>query len=833
MKLFKSSVALLLLPFLSIEAFAQESSRLERYNSAATQLGAYFEASNDRQPVLLVLKDGSPKLFGFLETEDSEGRRIIEPNADQGFQDCTAGAKLGAQISGVGSLQADPVGVIAGMSAAVARYELVDVPRCHTDFQARLFDALEKVKTKADVSHLAVLIGNVTYDLDGAIGQFDELEALFLAEQARIRSEIKKQLSTILDSQFSEDEISEIVTRQMSGMSKKFALYIREQASRQRRQDQISDIHATEEALKGFVLIAFQNDPNLAREISIGVSGLSRIAQTALKLADETNAIQAAALSFNVVGAVVSLMNAFGDKGPTYDEIILEEVRALSAALQDVREEMHGRFDHLETMLIQLQMHLDGRLATIDDKLDTLLKVYRESDERESLLAEIRDASIEYLLRAPFRKSYEKCLDGTAGTALSLKDFGDCLVELKAHAIDVAKLDMITGSGRVGEDVLGAVTKDLLITIDGTLSLGYLRSIYQVLREKDEPALRAIASPVEWSRGVDAFTTLIDRSEGLKNVAREQDRSGILKLERRKIEELIAEGEAIREAVVKLRSLGFAKLLELYQVEISELAELIAKEATAQMSAFPLMVTEERRRKTPIHDFGHSSVAKVTYVFERAIEISHGTLSGKRRSVFLRGTAVSREIPTLKQNDHIIRNNLANEINNLTEANATSMDPVVDRAELQKILRREYLAHDQVSSFTVTANAFIRPSVERALKTDAAIQQLARVRLLKLIFLHHVLLGREGDLSRNDDVVLEVIAALPDKPNQVMALLSDDQLPRDDKFSPSVVKWVTAALSEQAAALENARAYLSENTEMAFVDHYLARLHQLVAEARQ
>ncbi len=825
-------VAAFILPT-NLELAAQESSRLKRYNAIASQLNAFFESRNERHPVRLVLGEESPKLFGFLETRDESGRRIVEPSADLAFQDCTRDAKLSAGISGLGSLQADPVGVTAGMSAAVARYKLIDIPKCHSDFQTRLFDALQLSIVNGRVTGLALQIGEFTHNLSGTQDQLLQLGAYFEAEQIRIRADFKKEIASILEGQLSKDEIEEIASKQISSLSAKLNKYLREQADYQRRQKQISDIKLTEEGLQSFVLIAFQHDPKLARDISIGVSGVSNIAQTALKLADETDPLRSAALSFNVVGIAFSLFNAFGDKGPTYDEIILEEVRALSDSLSEVREEMHGRFDHLETMLIALSENLSNRLVIIDDKLSELIKLYRESNERDALQEEIIAASIEYLLRGPSERSYEKCLGGVAGIALNLKDFGDCLVEMKAYAIDVAKLDLITGSSRIGADVLGPVTSDLLISIDGTRSLGYLRSVFEELRDEGEPAIPAIASPREWSRGVDAFVTLIDRSSELENVAKKLDRGRILKLEKRKVEGLIDEGEAIRSAVNRLRNEGPEKLLTLYQAESRALAEVIAEITKEEMARLPLMVTRERRDKhveVRNHN-GHSSMPMGIYTFYRYIEISEGALAGQRREAYMRGTTTRGPTFTTGDNDSQVRDGFRNALSYLTEANA-SMNNVGNIDEIRNTLRLEYLNLERVGGFPPTAKALIRPTVRKALNSAAVATKLERVRLLKHILMHHVMLGRDDELDRIDEALFAAIAELPDQPDRLMAALNDDFLPGDVKLDQAVIAWITEALSRRAAAVETTRSYLSGLAQVGFVDHYLARLRQLSAETR-
>ena len=131
--------------------------------------------------------------------------------------------------------------------------------------------------------------------------------------------------------------------------------------------------------------VAFSN-PELSRQ-------LDAVGTSALTVYDALHAFRnlppgasqnlgAIALTGNLVGAGFALAAAFADSGPTPDQLLSAQILTLQRDVEQLREEMHERFDAVHD-------HLDSVYASMVDGFDVLLAGNRRSFR--SIMAQLDD----------------------------------------------------------------------------------------------------------------------------------------------------------------------------------------------------------------------------------------------------------------------------------------------------------------------------------------------------------------------------------------------------------------------------------------------------------
>ncbi|MCB0105877.1 MAG: hypothetical protein KDE53_08205, partial [Caldilineaceae bacterium] len=74
----------------------------------------------------------------------------------------------------------------------------------------------------------------------------------------------------------------------------------------------------------------------------------------------------------NILGAVVSIVSLFGNSGPTPDQMILEEIGKLRKQVDQLRTEMHARFDRIDQELNIIYTTMQERFDKIDIQLGVI-----------------------------------------------------------------------------------------------------------------------------------------------------------------------------------------------------------------------------------------------------------------------------------------------------------------------------------------------------------------------------------------------------------------------------------------------------------------------------
>ena len=114
-------------------------------------------------------------------------------------------------------------------------------------------------------------------------------------------------------------------------------------------------------------------DPEAGSHISVvgdavfGVYG----AVKAFGLADHLGAntdLASLALSANLIGVALTLFGSFVDTGPSADEVIIEEIGKLREQVQELRSEMHARFDGVHEHLARVMDRLDEGFGLLSNQ---------------------------------------------------------------------------------------------------------------------------------------------------------------------------------------------------------------------------------------------------------------------------------------------------------------------------------------------------------------------------------------------------------------------------------------------------------------------------------
>jgi hypothetical protein len=119
-------------------------------------------------------------------------------------------------------------------------------------------------------------------------------------------------------------------------------------------------------------------DPERGKQISVVGSSLIQIADAytswtkavaGLGTLDALTSLSTAAMTGNVISAVLNVVSLFGPAQPTPEQMILEEIGKLRQQVSQLRTEMHDRFDRVDAQLNTIYTTLQDRFDKIDLRL--------------------------------------------------------------------------------------------------------------------------------------------------------------------------------------------------------------------------------------------------------------------------------------------------------------------------------------------------------------------------------------------------------------------------------------------------------------------------------
>lgn len=220
-------------------------------------------------------------------------------------------------------------------------------------------------------------------------------------------------------------------------------------------------------------------------DAALGVQGAVHAFHAAGEIG-ASNSLASLALSGSLVSVGTALIGSLFDTGPTADEIIIEEIGKLRAQVEDLREEMHKRFDgvheHLDEVVERLDSGFDllsEDIADVRARLEEVKLGLREA--REEIDAVARGLTFTYvnmtqqhaqLMKAVIGQDTSRCTE----PLLSMENVdGDLLRDCRAHYVSLARLVagdqvVIPEVSEISEDPFRS---DVVLHPDRTVNAGF------------------------------------------------------------------------------------------------------------------------------------------------------------------------------------------------------------------------------------------------------------------------------------------------------------------------------------------------------------------------
>ncbi|MCB0188490.1 MAG: hypothetical protein KDE31_29670, partial [Caldilineaceae bacterium] len=239
---------------------------------------------------------------------------------------------------------------------------------------------------------------------DGTVTiSLNELNAMTKAEFDKINVTIDQIQTTIKDI----DERQKVIVDYLSKQAERQA---EQEAARKKAEEYQLKINAFQSGLSILTTITAQIDPERAKQVSVvGTSFL----QTAVAIngwikgtagkdpLDKVFSLSTVVMTGNVLGAVMNVISLFGDSGPTPEEQILEEIGRLRQQVNELRVEMHDRFDRIDQGLNSIYTTMHDRFDQIDIQLGkingNIIEVQQSLLELDLKLSRIERNNFEFL----------------------------------------------------------------------------------------------------------------------------------------------------------------------------------------------------------------------------------------------------------------------------------------------------------------------------------------------------------------------------------------------------------------------------------------------------
>ena len=375
------------------------------------------------------------------------------------------------------------------------------------------------------------------------------------------------------------------------------------------------------------------SDPELGRQIRATNDAVFRVrdAIEAFEAARDVGAnltLASFALTGNVVGASLALMSAFGDSGPSADEIILEQIHKLREEVQEVRKEMHERFDQVRNEMHRrfegVHDQLDGMYASTVEAFNVVLGENRENHEQ--VVNGLEDARLQLagiagtqldtqfiLVRATESLAgliedleMAPCVrlhDPAGGDPMTISKFRDCRAQIEALG------DQLPGLQLLGNEPPSGTTQAAWLEArpDRTISQS-LGRFQRLLRATGPEGTDRAAALAETVVGPDAWFYVVDQHDWFLSEYPEHASEGgseegarFARTMRVQRADLVGYAEAIRDELLAFqedsRPTVFSKLLD--EAWSPEAADTVL----ATIADFPggalLSCYEEAQREVP------------------------------------------------------------------------------------------------------------------------------------------------------------------------------------------------------------------------------------------
>ncbi|MFN8442456.1 MAG: hypothetical protein U0175_16895 [Caldilineaceae bacterium] len=282
---------------------------------------------------------------------------------------------------------------------------------------AKIFDAMNKPKVKVGIREVngakvakedpslgipQAIIDKMTDDgmlrisldqlMDISINQFDNLGKSMTDVQKTLKEIDAKQNSIIdyLSNQAEKEAVQELARKKAAAYQLK--------------------LDAAKAGISILTTIAQQVNPKFAKEFSVVASSALQVgtalnawikAASGLGTLDKVFSLSTVVMTGNVLGAVMNVVSLFGDSKPSPEQIILDEIGKLRDQVNQLRTEMHDRFDRIDKSLNTIYSTMNDRFNQIDVQLGkingNILEVQQSLVELDLKLSRIERNNFEFL----------------------------------------------------------------------------------------------------------------------------------------------------------------------------------------------------------------------------------------------------------------------------------------------------------------------------------------------------------------------------------------------------------------------------------------------------
>ncbi len=780
----------------------------------------------------LILPNDFPRIPNYVESRSADGKRIITPSGDSLYRDCMINMRLGLGLDVGGSFGADPAGLFFGGITSYARSQLA-AQQCVTDYRERLYSALSGIAVDQDIGRVRIAISdanNVLRDVqDDLLDRSVELEDLgnrMRVLEQKVREELGRKFRDQLTNLATKEELQQLLDTKISSLRNRMEAYFaeaqrREMAAAERQRAQ-QDIQYLASGLSAVADLLFRDDPVTRNAMKSAIANFAALAQIAITLTSGATGFQAFMLVLSAAGVINNMMGTMGRMGPTTDELILREVQELRKSLGELREELRTKLEDIVRMIDNFAQYASQRFDNLDARVQATLDLLRQFKEEDEVRRKISDAALAYLLTGNVRTSMQTCLEGFASRTLTEPTYAACLGDFKLYATDIAKADLIAGSGRIARDPLSEVGQRLYLSIDGGQSFGYLLSFYERIGGR---LLRPVPHPGEWARGADAYLYLIGQYPADRFSTSKDE---VLRAERRNIERMVAEAQAIKLYAKLLRKEGVSELLRTYLAELRALALTIAEGAAPQLAERNLgIVAEEKIRSVWVEQVGgHSSVFRGCARISIYMQLTVGAAKGEKVE-FKRGDVCGPSQFTNRDNDTPLKNSAMAWLNIWPE-DRFAWAVLKNQSDANKELHRKMLDTDNTDKMPDQVLSFIEPMVFAVFDSKESEAKYARLGFLKHLLLEAMVIGQPGDLDSDSQNLVQVISRLPSDASALRAVVGTIDYKGNVKLKDAVAQKLNERFDDLIKQANGAADRRVVGETYPFLDRTLRRLQLLV-----
>lgn len=212
-------------------------------------------------------------------------------------------------------------------------------------------------------------------------------------------------------------------------------------------------LHAAGTGIQLLARIVEANNPELANQISVIGGSFIQVAQ-GLNAYQQGGALGATLLTGNALGAAINIVGLFSKRGPSPEQQMLKAIGQIKAMLNQIRMEMHERFDKVDRSLDLIYRTMVERLGEIERNISLIQGNIGEIQSALfDLMAQLNNldqkftAYLQEGFRRPLIQAADEALDYEEkyGVAMPWDEFLEFHKTLYAWPVHHAKDELSTG----------------------------------------------------------------------------------------------------------------------------------------------------------------------------------------------------------------------------------------------------------------------------------------------------------------------------------------------------------------------------------------------------